>query len=236
MSGMAQAGEGSPVRRRHGSLRLVIGGLMILLGPAAMARSASEGEAVVEARRIESRLNGIRGLIGRFTQTLESPALPGPQEESGTLYLLRPGRMRWEYEQPAGKLAIADGVRTLLYIPAERQMVIAPLPEGESDTGIAFLLRPNIDLLGEFRVTWGERETDAGRATLVLTPKNGQKAFDHLILEVAGDYLIDALIVVDPLGSTITYRFSDLRLVPDLDAALFRFDPPPGTDIQEVLP
>ena len=233
---MAQAGEDGPVRRRNGLRRPLIAGLIVLVGSAAAVRSASEGEAAVAARRIESRLNGIRGLIGRFTQTLESPALPAAQEESGTLYLLRPGRMRWEYERPAGKLAIADGVRTLLYIPAERQAVIAPLPEGGSDTGIAFLLRPNIDLLGEFHVAWGERETDGGRAALVLTPKNGQKAFDHLVLEVAEDYLIDAMIVVEPLGSTITYRFSDLRLVPDLDAALFRFDPPPGTDIQEVVP
>jgi outer membrane lipoprotein carrier protein len=70
----------------------------------------------------------------------------------------------------------------------------------------------------------------------MLTPKSGQKAFDHLMLEVSDDHLIEVMTVVDPLGSTITYRFSDLRLVPDLDASLFRFDPPPGTDVQEVAP
>jgi outer membrane lipoprotein carrier protein len=224
------------VRTRIGGGRKAIVGLALLFSAAAGVRSATEGEAVVEARRVESRLNGIRGLVGRFTQTLESPALPGPQEERGTLYLLRPGRMRWEYEKPPGKLAIADGDRTHLYIPADRQLVIAPMPQEGNDTGIAFLLRPNIDLLGEFRVAWGERRSPGGRVPLVLTPKNGQKAFDHLILEVADDHLIDAMTIVDPLGSTITYRFSDLRLVPDLDASLFRFDPPPGTDVQEVVP
>jgi len=208
----------------------------VFLAPAGVARPATEGEAVVEARRLESRLNGIRGLVGRFTQTLESPALPGPQVENGTLYLLRPGRMRWEYEQPPGKLAISDGERTHLYIPADRQLVIAPMPAEDNDPGVAFLLRPDIDLLGEFEVAWGEPKADGGRTPLVLTPKNGQKSFDYLILEVAEDRLIDSMVIVDPLGSTITYRFTDLRLVPDLDAGLFRFDPPPGTDVQEVAP
>ncbi len=224
------------MRQGVGCGRRSVAGLVLLLCAATGVRSATQGEAVVEARLLESRLNGIRGLVGRFTQTLESPALPGPQEEKGTLYLLRPGRMRWEYEEPAGKLAITDGERTYLYIPADRQLVIAPMAHEGSDAGVAFLLRPNIDLLGEFRVAWGDRPATGGRAPLMLTPKSGQKAFDHLMLEVSDDHLIEVMTVVDPLGSTITYRFSDLRLVPDLDASLFRFDPPPGTDVQEVAP
>ncbi len=224
------------MRRVVGCGRTSIAGLALLLCATTGVRPATQGEAVVAVRLLESRLNNIRGLVGRFTQTLESPALPGPQEEKGTFYLLRPGRMRWEYEEPAGKLAIADGERTHLYIPADRQLVVAPMAQEGSDSGIAFLLRPNIDLLREFRVAWGDNPATGGRAPLVLTPKNGQKVFDQLILEVSDDHLIEAMTVVDPLGSTITYRFSDLRLVADLDASLFRFDPPPGTDVQEVVP
>lgn len=224
------------MQRGKGIGELSIAGLIVFLALTGVGWPATQGEAVVEARRIEARLNGIRGLVGRFTQTLESPALPGPQVENGTLYLLRPGRMRWDYEQPPGKLAISDGERTLLYMPADRQAVIAPMPDKANDTGVAFLLRPNIDLLGEFKVSWGEQKAAEGRPPLVLTPRNGQKSFEYLVLEVAEDHLIDSMVIVDPLGSTITYRFTDLRLVPDLDAGLFRFDPPPGTDVQEVAP
>jgi len=224
------------MRQRIAHRRLALVGLIALFGAPAVARPATEGEAVVEARLIEARLNASRGLVGRFTQTLDSPALPGPQEEKGTFYLLRPGRMRWEYEQPPGKLAIADGHRTYLYLPDDRQVVIAPMPEEGNDPGAAFLLRTDIDLLGEFRVGWGDRSAPDGRRSLVLTPKIAGKGFDQLILEIAQDHMIEAMTIVDPLGSTITYRFTDLRQVGDLDAALFRFEPPAGTDVQEVEP
>ena len=69
--------------------------------------------------------------------------------ERGQVYLLRPGKMRWEYRDPPGKLAITDGERTHLYLPEDRQVVVAPVPPRGTGSGIAFLLRPRIDLLEE---------------------------------------------------------------------------------------
>src|SRR5262245_41204963 len=96
--------------------------LSFAFGPAlapcltATAGPAVPADAVAEARAVEEALNGLKGLVASFSQTVDSPGLPRPQVEKGTVYLLRPGRMRWEYEAPRGKLAIADGRSSYVYL------------------------------------------------------------------------------------------------------------------------
>src|SRR2546425_5051387 len=123
-------------------------------GPPAAGPPAVPADAVAEARAVEEALNGLNGLVASFTQTVESAGLPRPRVEKGKVYLLRPGRMRWEYEVPRGKLAVADGRKSYVYLPEERQVLVAPLDQDAARTGISFLLgRP--DLIGADAVPWG---------------------------------------------------------------------------------
>ncbi len=210
--------------------------LLPLLLIAGSSGTAPDGEALVRARMVEARLNEVQGLVAHFTQTLESPALPQPQVESGTVYFLRPGRMRWEYSEPEGKLAIADGERTHLYLPQDRQVISAPMPGDGGGSGLAFMLRPRIDLLREFEVSLGAPLVENGPRPLILTPRGVPGEYDFLILEIGDDHLIESLVVVDPLGGRVTYRFDQLRLVATLEASLFRFEPPPGVEVRRLDP
>jgi len=212
-----------------------LGGLALaLLVMAAGPRGAEPTEAISEARLLEAAVGGLSGLVASFTQTLESPALPRPQIESGTLYLLRPGRMRWEYREPRGKLAIAAFGRTQLYLPEERQLLIAPLDREGGESGMALLLRDRLDLVAEFEIGWGPEDGRGGKRMLKLTPRSGSAAYRCLLVGTGPDHLIASLAVVDALGSTVTYRFSRPRRVATLDDDLFRFTPPPGVEVQEV--
>ena len=195
--------------------------------------SRSEAALLSEARLVEAALNDLRGLVASFTQTVESPALPQPQVERGTVYLLRPGRMRWEYAEPPGKLAVADGRSTHLYLPEDHQVVVAPL-SGEEESGISLLLRDRVDLFAEFEIARGERPRGGGARPLRLTPRSPRAPYRHLLLDVGPDHLIRSLVVVDHIGSAVTYRFNDVRPVATLDESLFRFTPPPGVDVQDV--
>jgi outer membrane lipoprotein carrier protein len=200
------------------------------------AAAPSPAGALSEARRLEAAIEGISGLVADFTQTLESPALPSPQVERGTVYLLRPGRMRWQYTVPAGKLAIASGGRTLLYLPEERQLVRSRLGSGDQEAGMQLLLKERVDLTSEFEIDWGAA-TGGGRGRpLRLTPRAADAPYRHLLVEIGPDGMLTSLAVVDALGSTVTYRFSGLRRVTGLDEGLFRFTPPAGVEIQDVAP
>lgn len=178
----------------------------------------------------------MRGLSARFTQRLESAALPSAQVEEGTVYLQRPGRMRWEYEEPKGKLAVADGARSWLFVPDDRQVLVTPLPDARHDQGIGLLLRDRLDLLAEFSPAWGPPLEPGGAPALVLRPRSAQAAYDRLAVDVDPSSFPVRIAVFDPLGGSVTYRFSGLRFVDRLDESLFRFTPPPGMSVQELTP
>ncbi len=204
--------------------------------PVARAAGAAPvpADAVSEARSVEEALDGVKGFVASFTQTVESPGLPRPQVEKGTVYLLRPGRMRWDYEIPRGKLAVADGRKTYVYLPEERQVLVAPLDAEGTHTGFSFLLG-RVDLVGSFSITWGPGP-EKGPRPLMLTPRTPRPEYQHLLVSTGPDHLVRGLTVVDPLGSRVIYRFDHIRLVDSLDGDLFRFEAPEGVEIEEVAP
>ena len=57
--------------------------------------------------RVESYLNGIKSLDAKFVQIAPDGSL-----SDGKLYLLRPGRIRFEYAPPSPILVVADGTRS----------------------------------------------------------------------------------------------------------------------------
>lgn len=201
---------------------------------AGTARPADAADAVSEARRVEEALNGVRGLVASFTQTVESPGLPRPQVEKGTVYLLRPGRMRFEYDVPKGKLAIADGRKTYLYLPEERQVLVAPLDPRSPGSGVSILLN-RIDLAATFSIGWGPGP-ERGPRPLMLTPRAPRPEYEFLLLTTGTDRLMKSLTIVEPLGSRVTYRLERVRQVDTLPDELFEFTPPAGIEVQEVGP
>src|SRR2546427_9996335 len=174
---------------RAGILLVGAGIVMVLRAPGApgaAAGSAAGGappgpaDAVSEARRVEEALNGLKGFVASFTQTVESPGLPRPQVEKGTVYLLRPGRMRWDYDVPRGKLAVADGRRTYVYLPEERQVLVAPLDPHGTRTGVGLLLN-RVDLVGSFEISWGPG-AETGPRPLLFRPRAPRAEYDSLLV------------------------------------------------------
>ena len=61
-----------------------------------------------QLKNIEAHYNRAQSLKLDFSESyagIKSPV----QNDSGVLYLRKPGRMRWEYSSAAGKLFISDG-------------------------------------------------------------------------------------------------------------------------------
>src|ERR1041385_6265339 len=58
-----------------------------------------------EFDRISAALNDVRSLKGEFVQVD-----PNGQIEQGELYIQKPGKMRFEYQQPSAMLVVSDGI------------------------------------------------------------------------------------------------------------------------------
>ena len=74
--------------------------------PGLLAVSAFAGDAALDAllKGVETRYNHAKTLQVLFQEDYTPPARP-KQTESGTLMLRKPGCMRWDYNQPKGKLS-----------------------------------------------------------------------------------------------------------------------------------
>jgi outer membrane lipoprotein-sorting protein len=150
---------------------------------------------------IQTYLNSIRTLKARFLQT----ATTGKTEQ-GTVWLERPGRMRFAYDPPSPLLLVA-GRGTVVFRDAKLdQTTDIPLTQ----TPLGLLLRDNVTLTGDVTVTNFVREPDQLQITAVKTAAPGDGSLT-LILNPQPLALV-GWSVVDAQGQETRIRLSDVAL------------------------
>lgn len=174
-------------------------------------------------------LEGLRGMQADFEQSVTSPDQPKALYSRGTFYLQRPGLFRWDYLDPAGQFVIADGKRVWLY-DAELNQVSHQNQEAALRGTPALLLSDTGPLEKHFSlVNLGLRED---LEWVELIPQTQETEVAKVQAGFAGERL-ERLEMLDTFGRTTRFRFSRIQRNPSLDQNLFRFTPPPGTDILE---
>jgi outer membrane lipoprotein carrier protein len=206
--------------------------LLVLHAGATQAPAASDPPPAEILRTIQRAYRDSPGLVARFSQVVTSRSLPAPQREEGTLYLKPPGKMRWEYSRPRGKLAITDGVKATLYLPEDRAVLMGPVKDLEGSALTARLLGGSASLEEEFRAEAQRSSGDARVWVLSLSPRTGDFPYDSVTVEASQDGWIQSIRLLDPLGNQIEYRFERIRSDKNLPEKLFRFDVPRGVEIQ----
>src|SRR5689334_3495322 len=81
--------------------------------------AASDPSVEQIASRVDGRYNHLKTLKAQFQENYNGTGLQ--RNESGELWLQKPGKMRWDYEQPTPKLFLIDGKNAYFYVPSERQ-------------------------------------------------------------------------------------------------------------------
>src|SRR6202049_3323727 len=71
------------------------------------------------AAAVDSHYNHLRSLQAEFTEVYRGSGME--RTESGTLWLKKPGKMRWEYRSPKEKLFVSNGKDAWFYVPDDRQ-------------------------------------------------------------------------------------------------------------------
>jgi chaperone LolA len=203
--------------------RRVAGWLACLLAPAAFAQGT--GDAVA---RVDAYLASLKTLSADFAQVVRNRDGQVVDRASGTLSLSRPDRFRWDYRQPYLQTIVADGERLWLYDSDLEQVTVRALEAGLGSTP-AMLLSGSGKVGDAFTALALEREGDWTWAR--LRPKQEGSDFDHVGLAFDARGELAAMELRDKLGQATVIEFGNVRRNPALDAALFRFEPPPGADV-----
>lgn len=182
--------------------------------------------AAPAAERLERFLDGLDSFEARFEQTIETAdAVTGPV--SGTLYVQRPGRFRWEYDGAEGQLIVADGKRVWL-LDRELEQVSHQSQKTALRGTPAQLLTQQDAVEQYFTVAEGGEFDD--RTWVELTPRDEESQFSFVRIAFDGEEM-SRLEMADKFGQYTRFAFADLKRNPTLDAELFKFRPPSGWDI-----
>jgi outer membrane lipoprotein carrier protein len=181
---------------------------------------------------IEQRYNRARTLSVDFIETY-SVAGRSHRPETGNLVLRKPGRMRWTYTEPAGKLFVSDGKNAFLYTSADNRVERSTLKASEDlHAPMAFLLG-KLDLKKEFRAF--ETKPAGPDTYLVGEARTERLPYEKVQMLVGPDYAIHQLTVHGRDGSVLGFTFKNEVVNPAVPDQSFRFTPPPGADIIDAV-
>lgn len=200
--------------------------LTLMLAPAALR--ADDVQQLAD--NVDRRYNHITTLTADFTEIYKGAGIQ--RTESGTLWLKKPGRMRWDYREPQEKLFVTDGKKAYFYVPGERQAREAPIKKLDDLRSPLRYLLGKTKLQKEFSGLALAKITpvDPGNVVLQGVPKSMADRLSRVLLEVGPDGTLFRIVAEELDGSTTEFRFRNQRenvAIPDIR---FQFHPPPGVE------
>jgi outer membrane lipoprotein carrier protein len=184
------------------------------------------------ADKVDQRYNHMQTLQAQFAETYSGAGIT--RKESGTLELKKPGRMRWDYDEPRPKMFLTDGSTAWFYVPGERQVRRAPVKQMEDLRSPLRYLLGKTKLEKEFvglAIATDAKPANAGNIVLRGVPKGMQERVSQTLLEVTPDGLITRIVVEELDGSVTEFRFLQQKENVQLKDERFRFTPPPGVEV-----
>jgi outer membrane lipoprotein carrier protein len=201
---------------------------VVLIGT---SRPAAQESAQQAASALQAKYDSIRDFTADFTQLYESGILRKKLTERGRLQVKKPGRMRWDYTAPDKKLFVSDGSRVYLWVPADNQVTVSPVPrQDEATTAVLFLVGKG-NLTRDFTVSF-TAAPPPGTYGLRLQPKLPERDYDWLELVVDRQSLqIRTLAAGDRQGGQSTFTFTNFKENVRLADKIFEFKIPRGADV-----
>ena len=204
----------------------------LLLVPSLLADVVPDVHAV--ARGVDARYNRLHTLQTEFTETYRGAGTE--RSETGTLWLKKPGKMRWEYRSPREKLFLSDGKDAWFYVPGDRQVRRTSMRKlDDLRSPLGFLLgktRLEKELQG-LSVAVDVAPLNPGDVMLRGVPRTMTDRVIQVVLEIGPGDQIARIIIEEVDGSVTEYRFSDEKSDLQISDQRFRFEPPVGTEVIE---
>src|SRR4029077_455260 len=181
--------------------------------------AAGEGPPFSPAQRaqvdkVSGYLSGVQQLSGTFIQVG-----PDGSRLKGEFFIQKPGKVRFEYEDPSPIQIIADGSAVAVRDRKLATQDIYPL----SQTPLRYLLSDKIDLLRETNVV--SVHADDLFVTVVIEEKQAVIGTSRLMMMVgAKDYQLKQWTVTDSQGYDTTVAVSNLNSKSRPDPEMFKID------------
>jgi outer membrane lipoprotein carrier protein len=178
--------------------------------------------------RLQRHYRDTRSFSAKFNEEIATVGAP-KRNRSGAVSFLKPGRMRWDFEQPEKETIVSDGETVYSYDPDLNQVVETPLKQAlKSSSATSFLLGMG-NINRDFKAEFAGTPSPTGPINLKLDAKAGGYK-----IEIGLDpktYNLTTLRLTDQLGDVTKIDFSDIHNNVELPNSTFAFQTPPGADV-----
>ncbi|HWW24259.1 MAG TPA: outer membrane lipoprotein chaperone LolA, partial [Edaphobacter sp.] len=191
---------------------------------------AQENDALV--RKVDDHYNHLSSLRAHYTEHYSGMGMD--RTEEGTLLLKKPGRMRWSYAAPVGKVFVLDGKFAWFYTPGDAQATRVPAKQlDDLRSPLRFLLghtqlKKELDNLTVAPVGSGFRVSGV--------PKGMAQRLKLLTLDVSSTGAIERMRLEEVDGAVTEFEFSEMQENVPVKDADFVFVPPAGVTVVDGLP
>ena len=185
------------------------------------------------AQRVDHHYNTLHSLKAGFTETYAGLGMH--RQESGTVLLLKPGRVRWDYSSPPGKVFLIDGKYAWFYAPGDAQvqrMEAKKLDDLQSP--LRFLLGRT--QLEKELTHLSLKPASNGESTLTGQAKGQEQRIARVSLTVTGAGAITAIEIEEVDGAITSFTFTGEVPNAPVPPGAMRFNAPAGVPVIDAPP
>jgi outer membrane lipoprotein carrier protein len=188
----------------------------------ALLASATTPDASALGQRVQGYYEKTKDLEASFVQTYTYSAAGRSQTSRGTLRVKKPGKLRWDYVDPAKKTIVVNGSRLVQYEPEENQAYVDEHFDASAMSAAVTFLLGKGKLEREFDLSLSPKA--GGR--LVLTPRKADARVEQIVLTISESGEVTDTRVVDGSGNVNEIAFQNLRRNVGLKDDVFVLDLP----------
>lgn len=191
---------------------------------------AQDADALL--RRIDDHYNRLKSLRARYTEHYAGMGID--RTESGTLLLRKPGRMRWSYDQPEGKMFVLDGKFAWFYTPGDAQAQRTPASQLDDLRSPLRFLLGHTQLRKELVNVSVTEDSHGIHVTGV--PRGMEQRIQRLTLDVNASGQIQHMKLEELDGAITEFDFTQVQENVTTREGDFVFSPPAGVPVVDALP
>jgi outer membrane lipoprotein carrier protein len=202
--------------------------------PAAPApQAAPQAETDKQVAKVQAFYDSTTSFFSPFTQEFFVKSHNVRKESKGKVTFAKPGKMAWDYENPAGNRVVSDGSILKVYEAANKQMFEQNVDKSQYPAALSFLTGTGkLSDSFTFMMYPGSAMNFPGGTVLVGSPKQANAAYTKVLFYVdsASNHVRRALIV-DAQGNRNRFDFVEPKVNIPVDDGTFKLVPPAGTQV-----
>ncbi len=215
---------------------------VLFVVPAWAADGPIDEKALKEVRdvvkQLQARYEKTKDMEADFSQKTKIEGFERPVTSAGKVYIKKPGRLRWDYVDPATEQIYVNQDDVKVYVPEHKQVLVGKLTQMAASKAPLELLQGAAKLNESFEIepTTGNTRGAGGMPLITLIPKvkehESTQNLQKIVLEVfPKTYFIRAVSLHEVSGNVAIFEFSNLKPNLGLGNEVFDFKTPSDVEV-----